>query len=318
MKNIIIDPGFRDLIQTQKEDEHKLLEESLLRYGCRDPLIMWGDILLDGHNRYELCMKHNIPFDTVQVEGIRDRNDAELWIIENQLARRNLDKFQCAELVLKKERIIAEKAKANKQIAMESARKNNPRNQKEQFLQKPETTVHRVHTDDTLARMAGVSRDTIQKTRAILKEGTEEQIERARTGGKGNTVNAVYNEVVGKTIGRRVCTQCGQEYSETAFLKNGTVCSKCRHTHNDAAAREIMGHIDTAVESLYDQDRVVVYTADDLELELNAMVSNFTSQVRRVFDIRRSVLEEPGAKQKMTAALSEAETAIVMLKELLT
>lgn len=204
---------------------------------------------------------------------------------------------------------MAEKARANRIKSGEQYGKG---------LQKSEKPIDPIHTDETLAQMAGVSRDTIQKTRTIIKRGSEEQKQRARAGGKGNSVNAVYREVMGKNIGRRTCTQCGQEFSETAFLKNGTVCSRCRHTHYDAESREIMAHVDAAAKDLYDQEKEITYTVDDLAEEVGAMVSSFTAQIRRVFDIRHSTLAEPGAKEKMTAALSEAETAITMLKELLT
>jgi len=32
-----------------------LLERSLLTEGCRDALVLWGDVLVDGHNRFGLC-----------------------------------------------------------------------------------------------------------------------------------------------------------------------------------------------------------------------------------------------------------------------
>lgn len=99
--------------------------------------------------------------------------------------------------------------------------------------------------------MAGVSSKTIQRSRTILKEGTDEQKQRARTGGKGNAVNAVYRDVIGKAIERRNCTTCGQEFFETSFLKSGTVCSKCRRSRNDAKSREIMAHVDAAVAEVY-------------------------------------------------------------------
>ena len=43
-----------------------MLEENILQNGCRDSLVLWGDILVDGHNRYEICTKHNIPFSTIE------------------------------------------------------------------------------------------------------------------------------------------------------------------------------------------------------------------------------------------------------------
>lgn len=76
MQRIVIDPEFKAIIPPQSEDEHKGLEESLIKHGCRDALVLWGEILLDGHNRYELCSKNDIPFQTMQVTGVEDRFDA--------------------------------------------------------------------------------------------------------------------------------------------------------------------------------------------------------------------------------------------------
>ena len=38
------------------------LEQNLISDGCRDPLTTWHGVIIDGHNRYELCRKHQIPF----------------------------------------------------------------------------------------------------------------------------------------------------------------------------------------------------------------------------------------------------------------
>ena len=46
----------------------------------------------------------------------------------------------------------------------------------------PNSGKVQTHTDKELAKIAGVSRDTIQKTGRILKGGTEDQIERTRVG----------------------------------------------------------------------------------------------------------------------------------------
>ncbi len=84
-----IDPEFKALIPPLTPDERAGLEASILTEGCRDALIVWGDILIDGHNRYEICTKHNIPYKTQQIE-FASRAEARIWIRKNQLARRNL------------------------------------------------------------------------------------------------------------------------------------------------------------------------------------------------------------------------------------
>jgi len=66
------------------------LEKSIIAEGCRDPIVVWGNIIVDGHNRYEICQCHNVPFKTISKE-FTDREEAMIWILNNQAARRNLN-----------------------------------------------------------------------------------------------------------------------------------------------------------------------------------------------------------------------------------
>ena len=105
-----IDPEFKNLIPPLQDDEFKQLEENILSEGCRDPLTVWGNILIDGHNRYDICKKHDIPFRTIERE-FDSRDDAIIWIIKNQFGRRNLSAYDRARLALKLKPIIVEQAK---------------------------------------------------------------------------------------------------------------------------------------------------------------------------------------------------------------
>ena len=64
--NILVNEDLKAYIDPLSTDEHDALERSLLKEGCRDALVLWGDILVDGHNRYGICQKHGIPFQTLQ------------------------------------------------------------------------------------------------------------------------------------------------------------------------------------------------------------------------------------------------------------
>ena len=92
-QDIIIDAEFSLLLPALDKATYALLEESLLKYGCRDPLVLWNGILIDGSNRLEICQKHDIPFNTVNME-FASRDAALVWIISAQIARRNLNPFQ--------------------------------------------------------------------------------------------------------------------------------------------------------------------------------------------------------------------------------
>ncbi|PZQ63287.1 MAG: plasmid replication/partition related protein, partial [Variovorax paradoxus] len=64
--DIVVDPDLQAYIDPLTPDEYEALERSLLAEGCRDALVLWGNVLVDGHNRYGICRKHELPFQTVQ------------------------------------------------------------------------------------------------------------------------------------------------------------------------------------------------------------------------------------------------------------
>ncbi len=112
LKQIEINQDLKDLIYPLSADEYQLLEKSLIDEGCRDALVLWNNIIVDGHNRYEICTKHNIPFNTIQKE-FKDIEYAKEWIIINQFSRRNINTYQRSTLAIKLEGIIAERKKEN-------------------------------------------------------------------------------------------------------------------------------------------------------------------------------------------------------------
>lgn len=103
---IRIDEGLRAYIDPLTDDERDALERSLLAEGCRDALVLWGDLLVDGHNRHALCMKHGIPFETRQNTSFKSMEDVHLWMIENHLGRRSVSDFQRGVLALRKKEIL--------------------------------------------------------------------------------------------------------------------------------------------------------------------------------------------------------------------
>lgn len=109
--NITVNEELLVYIDPLTADEHDALERSLLAEGCRDALVLWGDVLVDGHNRYGICTKHGIPFNTVQNTQFKSMDDVHLWMIEQHLGRRSLSDFQRGVLALRKKSILADRAK---------------------------------------------------------------------------------------------------------------------------------------------------------------------------------------------------------------
>lgn len=154
-----------------QEMELRLLTESLLTDGCRDPLVVWNGVVVDGHNRYRICHEHNIPFEYVEHE-FEDEADAKRWIIDNQVGRRNLSDYAKCELVLPLEAVL--KTEAKKRQGERNDLKNIPQNSAESSKTK--------ETREVMADMAGVSRDTLAKAKKIMAEADEETKERLRRG----------------------------------------------------------------------------------------------------------------------------------------
>lgn len=96
-----IDNEFKNLIPPLKTEELERLEKSILTEGIRDALIVWGDVLIDGHNRYAIANKHGLSYKTKALE-FDGREDVVLWIINNQLGRRNLTPQQMSYLIGKR------------------------------------------------------------------------------------------------------------------------------------------------------------------------------------------------------------------------
>lgn len=85
----IIDPEFRELIPPLSKGEREALRLSIQRDGVRDPVVLWGEIVVDGHNRHEIATELGVAYPTVQ-RDFADREAVRQWILDNQCARRNL------------------------------------------------------------------------------------------------------------------------------------------------------------------------------------------------------------------------------------
>ena len=95
--NIHISREFEELITPLSKEEFAQLKNSILSEGCRDPMSVWENkgkvILVDGHHRYKICKKNQIPYE-IKILTFAGINEAKEWIINNQLGRRNLNPLQ--------------------------------------------------------------------------------------------------------------------------------------------------------------------------------------------------------------------------------
>ena len=93
-KKITVSRELSDYIIPLSREEFKQLEKNIITYGCRDPLTVWNksnvqSILVDGHNRLKICTKHDIPFKIKSI-NFKNLDEVKVWMVENQIGRRNL------------------------------------------------------------------------------------------------------------------------------------------------------------------------------------------------------------------------------------
>ena len=169
MDSLIIDNDFKNLIPPLTDDEFAQLEKNILRDGIRDPLVVWKNTLIDGHNRHKIAQQHNLPFSVTEMQFL-SRNDAIIWIIKNQFGRRNLTAYDRSILALKLKPIIAAKAKEN--LATHTA----------EGYQGLQNSAKAVDTRQEIAKAAGVSHDTIAKVEKIEKAAPQEVKAALKTG----------------------------------------------------------------------------------------------------------------------------------------
>jgi len=170
-----IDNEIKDLIPPLAEDELKQLENNLINEGWRnnERIITWNGTIVDGHNRYALCNKHNIKF-IPEEKKFKDKNEVIVWIINNQLGRRNISTYARTELNLRKKDIISPGQGKRTELLQNSAK---------------------VDTRDTIAKMSKTSHDTVARVEYIRDNADEETKTELRSGNKKLSINKVYTDL---------------------------------------------------------------------------------------------------------------------------
>ena len=165
-----IDPEFRSLIPPLQASERAQLEENLAADGCREPLVLWRGILIDGHNRHEICTRRSISFRTVEID-LPSRERVLQWIDQNQLGRRNLTDDQRAAIAV---RVFERQTELEKKKRAQAGRARGGDATPEQKAKRLEdTAVSKRSTKDrsrkAVSKAARVSERTLRTVQKIAK-----------------------------------------------------------------------------------------------------------------------------------------------------
>lgn len=172
MVDLKIDEEFKALIPPLTDEEFNQLRENILEVQeVYDPLIVWNGVIVDGHNRWKIIQEHpEVSFKTTEVIFF-NRNEALLWIINNQLGRRNLEKSDAIDLAEKKAEVTAQMAKA-KQSAAGGDRRSEAYKENAS-VQMDKTDSEPINTREEIAKTAGVSTGTVARYQEVKKKAPE-------------------------------------------------------------------------------------------------------------------------------------------------
>ncbi len=182
LTEIIIDPEFQKLIPPLTNEERRDLEASLIADGCIDPLVVWHkqNILLDGHNRHEFCVKHDIECEIHEIV-LASRQDAKAWVIKHQLGRRNLNESQRALLATSLEEIYAKPAK-DRQREHAGTAPGRPKAQAETLPANLPEVKDMGEARERAAADMNVSPRLVQTAKKVKEEGTPKLQDAVRDG----------------------------------------------------------------------------------------------------------------------------------------
>lgn len=170
MPELIIREDFRRLIPQLSEEEFDQLETNIIKDGILSPIVVWQNIIIDGHNRYEIAQKWDLLFEFTEKE-FEDENDVKEWMILHQFGRRNLSNYQRSVLALQLENVIKAKAKDRQRLHGGTAPGRTLVQNSEQVID--EKPMER-KTISQVAKVANVSHDTILKVKAIQEKAPDD------------------------------------------------------------------------------------------------------------------------------------------------
>ena len=318
---IAIDSEFQSLIPPLSDDEYARLEKSLVENGYQDwrePIITWNGTIIDGHNRYNICNENGIKFRQMEMQ-FESRDAAKLWIVKNQLKRRNLPKAAIMDLKLEEKEIVARQAR-ERHAANGGDRKSEAyRKSATPNLGEP-IDKHDGETLEQLAKDIGVGRESLRKM-DVIKQRAEQgdpvaiKEREALISGKKKSIHGAYISVTGKQKprkpeettapdGRKICVMCGEPISEgEASPARPTVHKKCEQEYQRDWEREKRKH-DDADSDL--RNNVAVYTIESLKAELLASAESMKEALKESIAINESMGVQLTAKQKKDLSASVA------------
>jgi ParB-like chromosome segregation protein Spo0J len=225
-----INPEYEKLLPKMSDEEFTELKASIQTEGQHYPIVANENLeVLDGHHRFKACIELGIEPD-FEVRKFEDKLIEKKFVIEANLRRRHLTKFQLVELgvpLLEIEKALAKKRQATagkigRNIQMGTA----PNDAEPEFKKGKATAV--------VAKKVGVSTRTFERGKKILEKASEEEKQKLREGKA--SIAKVYREVVALEKG----PEAARKEDNTAPTATEDLISNARAEQNKTALSSLL------------------------------------------------------------------------------
>ena len=143
-------------------------------------------------------------------------------------------------------------------------------------------------------------------------------------------MNAIYKEIRDQGMETKLCPKCGEEKPLSRFSNGKNACKDClsKIKRENEPVRDFKGdivptnkeanelakkHMENIARDIYDENRVIEITSDDLVDDLESFSNHFIRSADRVVGEYQVEITEENRK-KIIAILSQVETAIKNMK----
>lgn len=281
-----IDPEFRDKIPPLTESEFKQLEENIVSDGIvREPLITWNNTIIDGHHRWRIIQNHpEIPYKVTRMT-FPDKWAAIVWMCKNQLGKRNLTDEQKSYLIGKEYEAMKKSIggdRGNQYTKVASGQNDAMPNR----------------TRDIVAQNHSIGAKTVERAAQFTKG-----LDAAETVSPGFKDSILSGAVKApkSTIAQIAKLDEPEQKKAVEAIQRGEKIKV-------AQKPQVLD-----VQVVTDSE----YNFDDLKMELDCVVGVFERNFKSTLTVHSTMIADERGKEKVIAALSEAEAAINKLKGLI-
>ena len=313
MRELKIDPELRDLLPPLTSEEYKQLEKNIVENGFdrNFPIMEWQGFIVDGHNRYDICKKHNIE-PIIGTLAYKTKEEVMEWMLDIQLGRRNLTPIQKIAITEKYRPIYEKQARENQLSGLKNQNNN-------VLVNLPKRQVNPINTSEKLASIANVSEKTYRMGAKILNSDNEKLKQEVLSGEK--SINAGYKELTGKKENKKEETRntdikCNMDSKkEKRVVENGVILlpenSEENKMVNDICRRMKSGDADwDKINNDMELNNIKQIINDNIDISISYIRSNLDFDNFNSSDLEhlREIIND--ATEKMNTLMKDMEELV--------